>query len=105
MYNEMIKLVRQETQIDRYGDTKTVPIITEVFAELRSIGQSEFYQAAAVGLRPEVKFVLPDYMDYDGQMIVLYQPYEARNEETYSVIRTYRSGNEIELVCRRGVDA
>ena len=76
----------------------------KVFAELKSIGQSEFYQAQAVGLKPEIKFVLPDYLEYSNEQIVRFQEFGKDTEEEYTVLRTYRNNNLIELVCKRGVD-
>lgn len=64
----------------------------EVFAELRSIGQSEFYQAQATGYKPELKFVLADYLDYDGETLVEY------TSTLYRVLRTFRAGQSLEIV-------
>ena len=90
--------------IDDYGDTETTTQEREVFAELKSIGQSEFYQAHAVGLKPELKFVLPDYLEYQGEKFLKFQDYNETEEQEYSIIRTYRNGNELEITCKRGVD-
>jgi hypothetical protein len=64
----------------------------EVFAGLRSIGQSEFYQAQATGYKPELKFVLADYLDYDGETLVEY------TGTLYRVLRTFRAGQSLEIV-------
>lgn len=91
--DEIIELVTQTHEVDDYGD----PVPTEetqiVFCRLRSVGQQEFYQAQAVGLKPEVKFVLSDYLDYHGQTCLNF------HGERYRVLRTFRSGIELELVC------
>ena len=64
----------------------------EVFASLRSIGQAEFYQAHAIDYHPELKFVLADHLDYQGETMV-------KHEGTlYRVLRTYRKGRELEIV-------
>lgn len=104
MFNEVIKLVSQIKGVDENGDITVIETEREVFAELKSIGQSEFYQAQAVGLRPELKFVLADYLDYQNEQIIRFRDYASEKEETYSVIRTYRSGNALEIVAKRGVD-
>jgi len=63
----------------------------EVFAKQQSIGMREFYEAAATEYSPEVKFILADYFDYNGEHF-------AKHEGTlYRVMRTYRAGQEIEL--------
>lgn len=96
--NDVITLIQQNRSVDDYGD----PVITEttrdVFAKLGSIGQKEFYQAHAVGLQPEVKFVLADYLDYDGEELVQH------NGQRYRVLRTYRKGQELEITVYREVN-
>lgn len=63
----------------------------DVFCALRSIGHSEFYEAYATEHRPELKFVLADYLEYNGETLVKY------GADFYHVIRTYRTGQELEL--------
>ena len=96
--NDLLTLIQQTKSVDAYGD----PVITEttrdVFCGLRSIGQKEFYQAHAVGLQPEHKFVLADYLDYNDEALVAYMG------QRYRVLRTYRTGQELELVCYREVN-
>ena len=96
--NEVLTLIRQTSGTDDYGD----PVVTEttrtVFAKLGSIGQKEFYQAHAVGLKPEMKFVLADYLDYDDEPFVEY------GGQKYRVLRTYRKGQELELTVYREVN-
>ena len=103
MYNEVIKLVSVKKEVNEYGDMVPTESEKQVFAELKSIGQSEFYQAQAVGLKPEIKFVIADYLDYENEPVIRYAAY-CGEEEDYSVIRTYRTGNELEIVCKRGID-
>lgn len=103
MYNETIILVAESKAADEYGDLQITASQREIFATLKSITQSEFYQAQAIGLKPEVKFVIADYLDYAGEKVVKYTPFGG-SEEEYRVIRTYRDGNTLELVCKRGVD-
>lgn len=95
---EILTLIQKTQDVDDYGD----PIITEntreVFANLGSIGQKEFYQAHAVGLQPELKFVLADYLDYDDEPLV------EHNGQRYRVLRTYRKGQELELTVYREVN-
>lgn len=64
----------------------------ELVATLRSIGQSEFYQAHAAGYKPELKFVLADYLDYNGEDLIKY------DGNLYRVLRTFRNGLEQEIV-------
>ncbi len=62
-----------------------------VFCSVRSIGMREFYSASATDFHPEIKFVLVDYLDYDGETLAEY------DGQVYRIIRTYRTGQELEL--------
>lgn len=96
--NEILTLIQQTHGVDDYGDPVVKETTREVFCGLRSIGQKEFYQAQAVGIQPELKFVLADYLDYNDEALVAY------NGQRYRVLRTYRAGLELELVCYREVN-
>lgn len=67
----------------------------EVFAGLRSVGQTEFYQSRATGYKPELKFVLADHLDYNDETIIQHEG------KFYRVVRTYRTGQELEIVVTR----
>lgn len=104
MYDQVIYLVSEKKRVDEYGDMVATRTERPVFAELKSIGQSEFYQAQALGLKPEIKFVLPDYLEYENEKKVIFQDFSQDFREEYTVLRTYRNGKLMELVCKRGVD-
>ena len=97
MYDELIYLLSTKHVINEVGDQIETTEKAMRFAKIKSIGQSEFYQAQAQGLKPEIKFVLPDYLDYDNQEEVIYNGFR------YKVLRTFRTGNEIEIVCYGGI--
>lgn len=103
MYDNVITLIEVENTVDEYGDKITSKTEKEIYAEVKSIGTTEFYQAQATGLRPEVKFVIPDYNEYSGEKIVKWENEYGKTEE-YSVIRTYRNGRELEITCKRGIE-
>lgn len=90
---DVLTLIRIETTLDEYGDPVITEIPREVFAEQMSIGLKEFYQAHAVGLQPEVKFKLADYLDYEDETVVEHDGHR------YRVLRTYRTGQELEITC------
>lgn len=96
--NDVLTLVKKIKRLENsvYVDSE---IAREVFCKVVSIGQSEFYQSAAAGLKPELKFVLADFLDYGGEADVIYC------NRPYSVIRTYRAGRTIELTCEAKVGA
>lgn len=96
--NELLTLIQTTQAADAYGDLVTTETTREVFCKIGSIGQKEFYQAQAVGLQPELKFVLADYLDYNGEQLV------EHNGQRYRVLRTYRAGQELELTVYREVN-
>lgn len=102
MFDNVIKLIAETKTTDEYGDTISIESSREVFAEVKSIGQKEFYESQAVGLKPEIKFVIADFFDYQGEQKVRFTPFRG-NEEEYRVIRTYRTSNRLEIVCSRGI--
>ena len=103
MYNDIIKLISETDTVDEYGDTVTTETERTVFAQVKSIGQNEFYQAQAVGLKPEIKFVIADFADYQNEKKLKYKPYGG-DEEYYTVLRTYRTKYNLEIVCKRGIE-
>ncbi len=82
--NEIITLVNDKTLNKR-----------EVFASLRSIGMNEFYQAATTDHQPELKFVIADHLDYEGETLVVH------DGQAYRVVRMYRTGQALELTVER----
>ena len=80
--NEIINLIKGESR-------------REVFCRLASIGMKEFYEASAQDFYPELKFILADYLEYDNERLC------EHNGQTYRVLRTYRTGQELELIVAR----
>lgn len=85
--NELIALIKRAGGVDVSA--------RNVFAALRSIGQQEFYASHATDFNPELKFVLADCLEYEGENLVAY------NGQRYRIVRTYRTGQELELVVER----
>jgi SPP1 family predicted phage head-tail adaptor len=96
MYNEVIELLAITETINEVGDRIESITKKEVFAQLRSVGMKETYEAMNAGLKPEKVFVLADYYDYNDQEFIEYE------NERYTVLRTYRkNSNELEIVVTR----
>lgn len=93
LYNDIIILIKITKVPNNVGDIVETEVKREVFAEVKSVGQSEFYQAHSNGFKPEIKFVIADYYDYDGEEELIY------NEKRYNIIRTYRNGVQLEITC------
>lgn len=95
MQNDVIKLIGKSFAVDEYGDSVANESIHEVFAEVKSVGMREKYEALQAGLNPEFTFVLADYLEYDDEPEIEYQG------KRYRMIRTYRNGQTIEIVVTR----
>ena len=104
MFDSVIKLMKETNTVNEYGDTVQTFTERTVFAEVKSITQSEFYQAQATGLKPEIKFVIADFVDYQGEKILSYKPFGSASAEDYTVLRTYRNKINLEIVCKRGIE-
>ncbi len=99
-----IDLIATTDTVNDYGDWVTVETRRTVYAEERSVGMNEFYQGYAVGFKPEVKFVLTNFADYQGEAIVEYTPFLGDRPIRLSVLRVYNAGDALELTCYRGVE-
>lgn len=104
MFDDVITLKKETNTVNEYGDTVRIFTDRQVFAQVKSISQSEFYQAQAVGLKPEIKFLIADFADYQGEKILSYKPFGEDEAEDYTVLRTYRNKINLEIVCKRGIE-
>ena len=92
--NEIIELESTIITTDDAGDTVTETNWKEIFAEKKSIGTSEFYQAHSEGLKPEFKFIIHPseynrktdgpHIKYDGEKFKIIRTYEV-NQETLEI--------------------
>lgn len=102
MYNEAIwfsDFIDSEEQ-DEYGDHKQIEVRSElIFAKVKSISQTEFYQAHTAGMKPEKKFVIPDYFDYKDEKYLIHEGIR------YKILKTYQNEeeHELEITCYGGV--
>ena len=96
--NDILTLIQRTQGVDEYGDPTITETRRDIFCRKASIGQSEFYQAHATGLKPELKLVIADYLDYADEPLVEY------GGQIYRVLRTYRTGKELELTVYREVN-
>lgn len=84
---------------DEYGNEVLSITETEVFVQPRGVYQSEFYNAAQLGLKPSLTLFLSNREDYEGQKVLDFEGTE------YNVIRVdwnaQRDG--ISLICEERV--
>jgi len=92
MISDVITLVRIDLERDARGDlVEVIKSQRDVFAEVRSIGMKEFYQADATGMKPEHVFRLADYLDYNGEQLILW------NDRRYQFLKSFRIAESSEL--------
>ena len=94
MYNSVVTLRKR---VMSANGTESV-IDRDVFCRIQSIGMNEFYQAYAHGLKPEIRFILPDIDEWENEATIFY------NGTEYSVLRSYVNGNELEITCESIID-
>ena len=95
---DVLTLITQAITIDDYGNEEATETTKQIFCEVESITQSEFYAAANTELDPEYKFVV-FFGDYDGQELLEY------HDVRYVIYRTYRTGDDLELYAERKIGA
>lgn len=96
MYNDVITLLTITETPNAIGDLVESVTRKDVFAQVKSIGMRETYEAKAAGLKPELTFLIADYYDYGNQEYIEYETVR------YNVVRTYRrDSNELEIVVAR----
>lgn len=87
-----------------YGETPRAhgvfddPILTSrtVYCEVKSVSQTEAYQARATGLNPEFRLVLSHSFEYKGEKLCEFR------DVKYNIIRTYVNESDgIELTVQR----
>ncbi|WP_201009027.1 phage head completion protein [Paenibacillus glycanilyticus] len=96
MWRDVVTLVQPGDERNEYGEVSGGVMQTvEICANRLSVRQTEFYQARAAGLKPEIVFEVRA-AEYSGQPELTYEG------TTYYVIRTYsKNGETLELVCSR----
>lgn len=97
MCNDVMKLITQTHTTDSYGYDTVVETSREVFCHVQSVGMNEKYEALAIGLKPEYKFILEDYYEYEDEEWVEFEL------KRYRVLRTYRNGQTLEIVVTKEV--
>ncbi|MBD0381288.1 phage head closure protein [Paenibacillus sedimenti] len=96
MWRDVIYLLTATKTKNGYGEeVEGDPVRREVFANKKSVRQSEFYQALAVGMKPELVFEI-QAIEYKGEL-------KADFEGTvYHIIRTFsNNGETLELILSR----
>jgi len=98
LFRDVIELLSRTLEQDPLtGEMREVEAARQVFANRRSVRQSEFYAAHMAGLQPEVMFEVRSF-EYQGERALRYQG------RRYDIIRTYDRGEMTELVCEAALN-
>lgn len=86
--SDVITLIKNTPSQDEFGRWVTTPSSTDVFVQVDSVSQSEFFEAGRNGHNPEYRFRMFSG-DYDGQTECEY------NGDKYAIYRTYKRRNDV----------
>ena len=94
LFNAEIQLISTSPRTTNdIGDAVEAETARTVMADRQSIRQSEFYQAAAAGLKPLLMFLIMS-AEYQGETVL------SHDGKRYHIARTYERPDErTELVC------
>ena len=80
--SDVINLMQVHKEQDDYGRWVETYTKKQVFCQVESVSQREFFDAGRNGLNPEYMFVI-FFGDYENEPVIEY------NGQTYAVYRTY----------------
>lgn len=86
--NELIELEINVAYVDEYGDTVNNITYKQVWAEKRSVGCKEFYQASTLGIQPSYVFVINATEWLEPCKRIRY------NNKIYDIVRTYEKAED-----------
>ena len=93
--SDVINLISVSRTQDAYGQWTETESSKQVYCQVNSVTQSEFYEGGRNGLNPEYRFTL-FFADYSDEPIVEYK------SKRYAVYRTYLGKNDrLELYVER----
>lgn len=93
-HNQIIKLISITITEDAVGNQVETPTERTVYANQFYVTSSEFYNAAATGLKPEKQFEIYSF-EYKGEGKLKH------DGVTYRIIRTEARGDKARLTCEK----
>lgn len=90
-----IKLISSMFQNDEYGVGRKTEEVREVFADVKTVTQTEWFNGGRNGLNPAYKMVLYAF-EYNDEQTIEY------SGKRYNVYRTFQPNpDKIELYCQK----
>jgi len=94
LWRDTVDLVSITYTENAMGDSIEAETSRTIFANKKSIRQSEFYQAAMTDLKPELMFEVRSE-EYDDEPKLIF------NNKIYNIIRAFsKNGEIVELTCQ-----
>ena len=91
----VISLVKEVVTLDALHQETNQFVYREVYAQVRSITQTEWFEAGRNGLKPDIAFRISKF-DYDDERLIEW------DSKAYRVYRVFSGRNDIiELYCER----
>ena len=95
MWRDICELLDVTSAPDGFGGFTEVEAARTVFCDRKSVKATEFYQAHATGLKPEITLVIRS-VDYADENKLRF------NGKVYDVLRSYsKNGELVELTCAK----
>ena len=99
-FDNELTLLSSTITYDDIGNPIETPTSINILCGLKSISRTEFYNAAANGLKPTLIFVVHPY-EYGGETYIEFSEDESPKQR-YKVIKTYKPNFEdLELTCEK----
>ena len=99
-FDNELTLISSTITYDDIGNPIEMPIEVNILCGIKSIGRTEFYNAAANGLKPNYIFIVHPY-EYNGETYIEFSEDE-NPKQKYKVIKTYKPNFEdLELTCEK----
>lgn len=86
--SDVITLIKQVSAQDAYGRWIDTEFRQDVFVQVDSVSQAEFFDGGRNGFNPEFRFRM-FFGDYDNQVECEY------NGQRYAIYRVYQSRNDV----------
>ena len=100
--DDVIKLISVSYTIDENGNQIETPVYRTVFCKVKSVGRTEFYQAAQDNMYPSIVVSISHYKDYLGEKSLIHTDWTG-TERRYVITRAFITGDAIELTCEEKI--
>lgn len=95
--SDVLNLISYEIVKDEYGVGRKTEVSRQVYCDVHSVTQTEFFAGQQSGLKPNLKFTIFSG-DYNGETVLEF------HDEKYTIYRTYNANSDyIELYGQKDI--